>query len=131
MIRRRPVRKLWWGLATCLLLAPAAGCGDTEVPAERRVIGGDAATGREVIARYGCGTCHRVPGLREARGMVGPPLDGFGRRSFLAGEFPNRPQYLTLWLQDPPSMAPGTAMPNLGVSVEDARHMAAYLYTLR
>ncbi len=35
------------------------------------------------------------------------------------------------WLTAPQSIAPGSAMPNMGVSDGEARDMAAYLYTLR
>jgi len=34
------------------------------------------------------------------------------------------------WIVIPQSMAPGNAMPNLGVSDGQARNIAAYLYTL-
>jgi cytochrome c1 len=35
------------------------------------------------------------------------------------------------WIQDPKSVDSLTAMPNVGVTPADARHIAAYLYTLR
>jgi cytochrome c1 len=49
----------------------------------------------------------------------------------VAGRLPNVPEPLVRWIVDPPAVKPGTPMPNLGVTPEDARHMAAYLYTLR
>jgi cytochrome c1 len=55
----------------------------------------------------------------------------FGRRTFIAGEVPNTPDQLVRWLLDPKAIEAGTAMPNLGLSKQDARHIAAYLYTLR
>jgi cytochrome c len=69
-----------------------------------------------------------VPG---AVGNAGPPLEQFGRRSYIAGGIPNTVPNLVRWLDNPPAMKPGTAMPDLGVSLEEARHMAAYLYSLR
>ena len=36
-----------------------------------------------------------------------------------------------LWLQEPQTIEPGTIMPNLGVSQEEARDMAAFLFNLR
>jgi cytochrome c1 len=33
------------------------------------------------------------------------------------------------WIQDPQHVAPGTDMPNLGVSGGDARDITAFLYT--
>ena len=91
----------------------------------------DPERGRVLIADYGCHACHRIPGVRQASGSVGPPLDGFGRRAYIAGILPNRPMLLTWWLRDPPALDPRTAMPALGLSEPEARHMAAYLYTLR
>ena len=41
------------------------------------------------------------------------------------------PENMIRWLIDPQAVEPGTAMPNLGMSEADARHIAAYLYTLR
>ena len=35
------------------------------------------------------------------------------------------------WIENPPAIDPKTAMPNMGVTVRDARDIAAYLYTLR
>jgi cytochrome c1 len=63
--------------------------------------------------------------------MVGPPLDFFSRRTMIAGELPNTPDNLVRWIENPPSVEAGTAMPKLGLSDEQARDVAAYLYTLR
>ena len=38
--------------------------------------GGDPQRGRAIIAKYGCDTCHTIPGVRTANARVGPPLDG-------------------------------------------------------
>lgn len=35
------------------------------------------------------------------------------------------------WIENPSAIDPKTAMPNMGVTVRDARDIAAYLYTLR
>jgi cytochrome c len=95
------------------------------------VEGGEASRGRQAILTHGCGSCHVVPGVPHARGAVGPPLTSFSQRAFVAGQFPNHPDALIRWIQDPQGMIPETAMPNVGVSEEDARDIAAYLYTLR
>ena len=63
--------------------------------------------------------------------MVGPPLVGWARRTMVAGYLPNTPDQLVRWITAPQSVAPGNAMPNLGVTDRDARDIAAYLYTLR
>ena len=83
------------------------------------------------MAHYQCAACHAIPGVSGPAGTLGPPLRAFGRRSYLAGHVPNTPQALQQWLQRPPSLVPGTAMPDLGVTPEDARDMAAYLLALR
>jgi len=94
-------------------------------------VDGDPARGKAAIVAYGCGSCHTVPGVREATGLVGPPLVAWQRRIYIAGEVPNTPQNLVHWIVMPQSIEPGTAMPNLGVTDGDARDIAAYLYTLR
>lgn len=106
-----------------------AGCGEREAP--RQVSGGDAVRGQRLMAHYQCTACHAVPGVPGAVGNVGPPLDQFGRRSYIAGSIPNTAPNLVRWLDNPPAMKPGTAMPDLGVSPGEARHMAAYLFTLQ
>jgi len=104
-------------------------CAPDDAPV--RVSGGDAKLGKRLMAQYQCGACHAIPGVEAAAGRAGPPLEGFGRRSYIAGRIPNLPDPLAQWLVDPPAMKPGTLMPNVGVSPADARHMAAYLYTLQ
>jgi cytochrome c len=92
--------------------------------------GADSDRGARLIVQYGCSSCHTVPGIRQARGRVGPPLDFFSERSFIGGELPNTPETLVHWIMDAPALIPGTAMPNLNVGERDARDIAAYLYTL-
>ncbi len=93
--------------------------------------GGNARAGKALLQAYGCGSCHVIPGVPNARGLVGPPLYFWARRTYIAGELPNTPDNLVRWIQSPPSVEPGTAMPILGVSEQQARDMAAYLYTIR
>lgn len=117
------------GPIVALALCALAGCSDAPEPL--RVAGGDAKLGKRLMDQYQCGSCHAIPDVAAARGSVGPPLEHFGRRSYIAGSIPNLPEALTAWLVNPPAMKPGTMMPDLGVSPVEARHMAAYLYTLR
>lgn len=110
----------------CALLASAlcvAGC-STDA--------GDAVEqGRRLVAQYQCGVCHHVPGVPAARGTLGPSLAHVGRASYIAGHLPNRGDTLARFIASPQSLAPGIAMPDLGVSDEDARAMARYLASLR
>lgn len=93
--------------------------------------GGDVTRGRQLIARYGCTSCHQIPGVDGPKGMVGPPLDHMASRQYIAGKFANTPQNMMAWLQNPQSLDPVNAMPNLGVTPADARDMTAFLDTLR
>lgn len=108
-----------------------AGCGATSGHRTDRIVeNGDPARGRAAIAAYGCGSCHTIPGIRGAAGMVGPPLEHWAERRIIAGEVPNDPERLITWITVPQSIEPGTAMPNMGVTDGQARDIAAYLYTL-
>ena len=49
---------------------------------------GNAQHGRELISSYGCGACHVVPGVKGARGLVGPPLYYLAKRTIIAGQLP-------------------------------------------
>lgn len=93
--------------------------------------GGEAEAGRRLLSHYQCGRCHRIPGVDAAIGDVAVPLDRFGRRSYIAGRVPNTPDRLAAWLVRPEALVPGTAMPNLGVTDDDARRMARYLGSLQ
>ncbi|MEJ1158700.1 c-type cytochrome [Prosthecomicrobium sp. N25] len=92
---------------------------------------GDAGRGRAVVERVACGVCHRIPGVAGARGIVGPPLDGFAARPLLAGQLPNRPETVARFVEDPPALVPATGMPRIGLSGEEARDVAAFLGTLK
>jgi cytochrome c1 len=87
--------------------------------------------GARLIQSYGCGSCHVVPGIEGADGVVGPPLMQIGRRIYIAGTLRNTSGNLVRWLRNPQQVLPGNAMPDMGLSEADARDVAAYLYTLR
>lgn len=91
----------------------------------------DARHGLEVMRRVACGSCHRIPGLDWPEGSVGPPLDGFADQTLIAGRLPNRPDVLTAFVRNAPALVPGTTMPAMPMSEEEARDVAAYLYTLK
>ena len=133
MTSRGARRSTQWAAALLALATLiAAGCGEGDVVAEaRRRTGGEPARGRELVRVYGCGSCHTLQGVSGAGGVVGPPLDGLGSRTHLAGRLPNTPENLMLWIRHPQRVAPGTNMPDLGIGERDARDLAAFLYTLR
>ena len=111
-------------LSTC-------GCHAGRVTRGYQISVGDPNRGRELIEGYGCGSCHTIPGVHNANGLVGPPLMFFSRRTMVAGELPNTPDNLVRWIRHPRSVEHGTAMPDLGLSADQANDIAAYLYTLR
>ena len=117
-------------LLPVMIVLVAACEGGHDAPQYQAAVGGDATRGAVLIRAMGCGSCHTIPGIRGANGAVGPPLDFFSRRTYIAGQFPNSPSNLVSWLRDPPALQPGTAMPKLGLSDQQARDIAAYLYTL-
>lgn len=123
------MRRAIIALSACLALAACQE--QDEVPQQYRVPGASPERGEAIMQQVGCGACHIIPGVAGARGTVGPSLEEFGRRSFIAGTIPNRPGTLAAWIRDAPSFDPDTAMPAMPLSNEEARDAAAYLYTLR
>jgi len=116
-------------MITALLLGA---CGESEVERQaRRMTGGDPGHGAALVRRYGCNACHLIPGVPGAKGKVGPSLEGIAARPQLAGKLANTPQNLMRWIRDPQSVTKGTPMPTLGVSEQEGRDLAAFLYTLR
>jgi cytochrome c2 len=119
-------------LALAALLALLGACDQQSkrLPRKQLVAGGDEKIGEKRFPQYGCTSCHVIPGVPGAHGKVGPTLAKWSERRLVAGTAPNSPEMLIRWIQEPQSIDPKTAMPNTGVTEQDARHMAAYLYTL-
>lgn len=115
------------GLAVCLLAA-VAGLPLAEANAAPAA---EALRGQRLLGQYQCGACHRIPGVVGATSALAAPLDGFGKRSYIAGRLANRPALLARWIAAPQSLVPGTPMPDMGVTPDDARAMAAYLSSLQ
>lgn len=124
---RPPLR----ALPAAALAAALAGCAPPAPQAPYWGLSAEARQGRVLLAQYQCGSCHRIPEVEGARGVLGPALDGYGRRSYIAGHVPNREAALARWIMDPAALAPGTAMPRMGVSAAQAQAMAAFLHALR
>ena len=113
-------------LIAAALCLPLVACGG-----DGARLDGDPERGRQLLRQFGCGACHRISGVADAQGNVGPPLDGVAKRVYLGGVLPNSPASMARWIRAPQAFDPQTAMPNLGVGEEHARDMVAYLYTLR
>jgi cytochrome c2 len=95
------------------------------------VPGGEGRQGREAMLGYGCEACHVIPGIRQARGRVGPKLEEIDRQIYIGGVLTNSPHNMTEWIRNPRRFSPETAMPNLDVSEQDALEIAAYLFRNR
>jgi cytochrome c len=122
------------GLTLMSLVSLASACGgmnEADAREAAALTGGDPSRGPDLMRKYGCQSCHTVPGVVGANGLVGPPLAGIASRSYIAGVLPNAPDNMLRWIRDPKAVDPLTAMPNTGVTESDARHIVAYLYTLR
>lgn len=124
--------RIAFAVLTCAALAS---CDLSETASAKKTVevaGGDAGRGRAIVMRgdYGCTACHAVPGIGFPRGVAGPPLDGMADRAFIAGQLPNKPDVLVSFLLNPPRFVPKTGMPDVRLSLDQARDIAAFLYTL-
>lgn len=110
-------------MATLPLLAA---CEDIAV-APHEAGASSIARGRKAAERLGCGACHAIPGIWP-QGTTGPALTDFAKRGLIAGELPNRPGALAAYLLDPPAAVPGTAMPKVPMTRQEAADIAAFLH---
>jgi cytochrome c oxidase subunit 2 len=108
-----------------------------KVPAE----GTPEYAGLQVYLAKGCTACHAVDFedgkgvddvVREPGTFRGPNLTHFASRDAFAGaslpyEGLTHDEALTLWLQNPPKMKPGSFMPNLGLTAQEIQDVIAWL----
>jgi cytochrome c len=115
------------GTANQLGSATAAGGAPVVEP------GSPAAEGQQLIAGLACVGCHTIPGVQGANGTVGPNLAGVASRTKIAGGAVanNGPDDLKAWILNPPAKKPGTLMPNLGLTDDQATKIVAYLELLK
>jgi putative membrane protein len=122
----------WLGCIALLACAwTTSSCSNGQAREANLVTGGDTHRGSADIFKYGCGACHTIAGIANAKGLVGPPLTGIAARMYVAGVLQNNPENIERWIQDPKGVDEKTAMPNLGVSKQDATDIAAYLYSIK
>jgi cytochrome c2 len=114
-----------------VLASACGGMNEADAREAAALTGGDPSRGPDLMRKYGCQSCHTIPGVVGANGLVGPPLASIASRSYIGGVLPNAPDNMLAWIRDPKRVDPKTAMPNVGVTPSDARHIAAYLYTLK
>src|SRR4051794_29465655 len=98
---KRDMKKMKLIPACCIALVILFACAcNSENEAERAarsMTGGDPHRGRAALTRYGCSTCHTIPGVRGAPALVGPPLDRIASRSYIAGVLTNTPDHMIRW----------------------------------
>ena len=118
-----------FAMAAATLALAVAGCVDkADLP--RSVAQADPAEGLRIIERAGCAACHVVPGVRWPKGRTGGSLAGVGARPLIAGRLPNQPDVMAAFVRNAPGLVPDTAMPAMPLTQDEARDVAAYLYTL-
>jgi len=89
-----------------------------------------AVAGSQLFIQKGCVNCHAVQGVNTYN-RTGPDLSHIGSRtSIAAGMLPNTRENMIRWLRYTDTVKPGVAMPNLGLSQEEAESLSAYLETL-
>jgi cytochrome c2 len=106
-------------------------CSDEGGKRSSSLTNGNPERGKTALTTYGCVACHTIPGVRGSNSLTAPLLIGISQRSYLAGMLENTPDHLRSWIQHPRKVNPHTAMPEQGVTDQDASDMAAYLYTTR
>ncbi len=121
-------------MTAILLLALVAGCKSAKeqaVAEANQRVGGDPERGAFLIQRYGCGGCHRIPGVQGAAGKVAPSLEHLSSETYISGNLQNSPENVMRWIESPHSILPRTKMPETGMSHAEARDITTYLWSLR
>jgi hypothetical protein len=95
-----------------------------------RLTGGDPELGRKKLGQHSCVSCHIIPGVPKADRTIAVSLEHRSWRRTFLDRYLNTPENLEQWLQNPPRLKPGTSMPDLSVSPQDSRDMAAYLFSI-
>src|SRR5438045_235372 len=107
------------GLGISAVLLMQIACRGDLYRAAAQATGGDPRRGALAIHKYGCDSCHSIPGIPGAVTHVGPPLTDIAVRSYLAGELTNTPANMERWIRHPRNIEPATAMPDTGVTEAD------------
>lgn len=122
--------KISAAILVCAVIA-SSGCNRSVADDAIILTGGNPARGKDKIQYYGCPSCHTIPGIYGADGLVGPSLARIASRVYVGGVLPNTPENMIRWIRNAKAVDQLTAMPNMNVTDSDARDIAGYLYTLR
>src|SRR5436190_20416975 len=100
---------------------------EKQEPAVKNPPRGDAKSGEQIVKSIGCQGCHVVgEGKREEVGprrTFGQPLENIGNKTTY--------EWVFNWVRDPKHFNPGTYMPNLRLTDQQAADVATYLMTLK
>lgn len=89
-----------------------------------------AKQGKEIYTQSACVGCHTITGI--SGGQIGPNLTHFGSRKTLASNMmSNSPENVAKWVENPDHLKPGARMPNLGLTADQSKAVAAYLLSLK
>ena len=110
------------------MISLATGCSKSTQEYAEDLTGGNVDRGKSAIRALGCQTCHTIPGIPGGEAVVGPPLKGVGGRVYIAGVLENNSDNLVTWIVSPQQVSPQSAMPDTGISPQEAKDLAAYLY---
>ncbi|HEX7056117.1 MAG TPA: cytochrome c oxidase subunit II [Bacilli bacterium] len=91
-------------------------------------ISADAKQGEEIFKKKQCIACHAITPDQIG---TGPNLAGFGDRQVVAGFRPHTAEWIEKWVKNPQEVKPGTLMPNLGLTDDEAKQVAKYLLELK
>ena len=92
----------------------------------------EARRGAIVFGQAACPSCHTIAGT-SAAGTIGPNLTHMGSQRDLAinNEIHNTRDDLAKWIQDAPSIKPGSYMPPQNLSPRDLAAVVTYLESLK
>jgi cytochrome c len=125
---------IWSGLSIGLLIALAVAGAlslmemNQTSQVARAMTRGDPSRAPDLIRRYGCAGCHTIGGINGGDGQVGGQLSDMRKRVYVGGVLNNTPENMVRWIVNPEQFSPRTAMPATGISEQEARDVAAYLY---
>ena len=89
-----------------------------------------AQQGKTIFTQSTCVGCHSITGI--SAGHIGPDLTHFASRKRFAGSLmESTPENLAQWIENPDHMKPGALMPNLGMTGDQSKALAAYLLNLK
>lgn len=102
---------------------------EREKAVARALTGGNTVNAPSLMIRFGCAGCHTIAGVPGADGQVGPALTSLRKRVFIGDGIRNTAPNLIAWIVDPHSLSANSAMPATGISIAEARDVAAFLYS--